>query len=115
MKICFVYTMKKRSGKEIFWMRSIRIKKLPIRKRLGTAHTLAVNYPGFGYVLVLVMVLVLRGVSVLVLVLWVALAFVLAFVLAVVLAVVLVLVASASIWHPSASDLAACGSIWDHL
>ena len=61
---------------------------------------------------VLVSMLVLILVLVLVLVLWTVLAFVLTFVLALVLALVLVLLASASIWHLAASDLAASNSIW---
>ena len=56
-------------------------------------------------------------VLVLVLVLWLMLAFVLAYVLALLLVLVMVLVASASIWHLAASELAASGIIcdsWDH-
>ena len=49
------------------------------------------------------------------LVLVLALEFVLAFVLAWVLALLLVLVASASMWHLAASELAASCSIWDNL
>ena len=64
---------------------------------------------GIGFDCMLVLI------SVLLLVLCLVLTFVLAFVLALVLALVLVLVASASIWHLAASELAASGSIWDHL